>query len=84
MWAKFLLHLFFFRAAILAYRRAPNGPRRVRLLQEVRDIEYEILDEMREETERIHEENENMEAALQIIRAREVARLQWECEPSFV
>jgi len=73
--------LFYCRAAITAYRRAPNGPRRIQLLQEIRDIECEILDKMREETLRLHQENENMETALQIIRAREVARFQWEYEP---
>ena len=63
--------ILFYRAAIEAYRREPEGPRRVQLLQRVRDIEYEILDEMREETLRIHQENENMEAALILLQARE-------------
>jgi len=73
--AEFLLH-HFYRAAILAYRREPDGPRRVELLEDIRDLEEEILDEMREETIRVQRENDNMEAALAMIRARGVARLK--------
>jgi len=40
--------------------------------QEIRNFEEAILQAMRDETARIQRENDNMETALQMIRAREL------------
>jgi len=50
------------------------GLKRAFLFQEIRDLEAAILAAMQEETARIARENQNMETALGLIRARELAK----------
>lgn len=44
------------------------------LLQSIRDLEAELLQTMRNQTDRIRVENERMEAALNAVRARDIQK----------